>query len=126
MEGNDRITGVQKPPARKRERRSIKWLRRKSPTWRKREFRRSKNSCSWVIDIASLFTNSKGEEVVSEDKFFVVHIEDVESPTLSKDNWTDEEHELVSEYRWWSLNELRASLEEFKPSDIADLAERFT
>jgi 8-oxo-dGTP diphosphatase len=79
-----------------------------------------------VLDRNLVFTNRKGDEVVSQDKWFLVRLKGVQSPTISKENWTDEEHELVAEYRCWSLKELRASIEEFKPSDIADLVERFT
>lgn len=69
--------------------------------------------------------NLQGEEVSSEYNFFLIRADDAHSPPISSANWTDEEHEIVAQYRWWSIDELKESVDEFKPTDIADIAEKY-
>ncbi len=40
---------------------------------------------------------------------------------LSRDGWTDVEHDVVDEMRWWSLDDLRGVRIEVFPESLADL-----
>ena len=44
-----------------------------------------------------------GEHVVQDERYFVVRVID---NSLSRDDWTDLEREVMVEHRWWSLEEL--------------------
>ena len=57
-----------------------------------------------------------GENVTAEERLFLVRVED---GTLSRDGWTTEERELMTDHRWWSLDELANTTDLVYPEDIA-------
>lgn len=77
-----------------------------------------------VLQRTLVYTDAKGEQVESDDKYFLVCVKGAVSPTISNDKWTEEERAQIANYRWWSLEELKDSQEEFKPDDIVDLLEK--
>jgi 8-oxo-dGTP pyrophosphatase MutT (NUDIX family) len=44
-----------------------------------------------------------GEQVVSEERFFLIETHDT---TLSRESWTELEVEVMTEHKWWSRAEL--------------------
>jgi hypothetical protein len=53
-----------------------------------------------------------------DERFFVVRID---SATISSENVTDWERQVMTEYRWWSLEELMATDEVLAPLPLAEL-----
>lgn len=64
-----------------------------------------------VAELEFTFQLPDGEYVMADERFFVVGVTD---PSLSWDHWTPLEIEVMTEHRWWSVEELdlcnRASL----------------
>lgn len=56
-----------------------------------------------------------GTYVLADERFFLVRVE--EQP-LSKDGWTELERSVMTEHRWWTLDELRSTGEAVFPDDI--------
>jgi 8-oxo-dGTP pyrophosphatase MutT (NUDIX family) len=52
------------------------------------------------------------------ERYFVARID---SQDVSKDNWQQTEHDEIQEHRWWSLDEIATSHQEFRPQDLAAL-----
>lgn len=59
-----------------------------------------------------------GEQVLSEERYFLITSNDC---NISTHGWTNEEREVTLEYRWWSLDNLRNSDEELRPSDLIEI-----
>jgi len=59
-----------------------------------------------------------GEEVISDERFFLVRISET---ALSREGWTELEREVMTEHRWWAPDELRRPDRQIWPQDIADL-----
>ena len=59
-----------------------------------------------------------GEYVTADERFFVVRVAD---RALSRDRWTSSEVEVMTDYRWWSLEELRSTSERVFPQTLADI-----
>jgi len=59
-----------------------------------------------------------GEQVVAHEKFFVVR---TKNPTLTRDNQTNEESQVMTEHKWWQIAELRTTSETVFPNDIVDI-----
>lgn len=64
-----------------------------------------------------------GEDVQADERFFIVS---ANSDALSCDGWTDEEHKVMAEHRWWSLVELEETQETVWPADVAQLVKRLS
>jgi ADP-ribose pyrophosphatase YjhB (NUDIX family) len=57
----------------------------------------------------------------SEDTFFMLRVPHWE---VSRAGWSTSEHDIVTEYRWWSADELRATSDTFYPVDLPGLLEQ--
>lgn len=57
-----------------------------------------------------------------DEEFFLVHWPEKELPNLTADGWTEVEHELLDEFRWFSLEELTklTQTETVYPQRLAD------
>ena len=55
-----------------------------------------------------------------DQRFFLLRVEPF---ALSARGWTDDERQVLTEHRWWSADEIRASREAVWPADLADLVE---
>jgi len=62
---------------------------------------------------------ANGEQVIAEERFFLVRIAD--PLPLSQDHWTPGEREVMLEHRWWLASDLSATGEVVFPEDLADI-----
>ena len=62
-----------------------------------------------------------GEEVLADERFFLIRPLDV---SLSRDGWTAQERDLMTEHRWWSCDELRTTTDIVWPKTIPEMIER--
>ncbi len=59
-----------------------------------------------------------GEKVLAEERYFRVSAPD---RSLSRDGWTELEKEVMTEHRWWSLDELASTEETVWPAELATM-----
>jgi 8-oxo-dGTP diphosphatase len=57
-----------------------------------------------------------GEYVMPEERFFLVRVAD---QSLSRDHWTPIEIEVMTDHRWWSVEELTSRSEAVFPETLA-------
>ncbi|MDQ1153198.1 NUDIX hydrolase [Brevundimonas sp. SORGH_AS_0993] len=53
-----------------------------------------------------------------DQRFFLLR---TEAFCLSASGWTEEEHRVLAEHRWWTVQEIRASDETIWPDDLVEL-----
>jgi 8-oxo-dGTP pyrophosphatase MutT (NUDIX family) len=56
-----------------------------------------------------------GEYVMAEERFFLVRVCD---QSLSRNHWTPVEIEVMTDHRWWSVEELRSTSEAVFPETL--------
>jgi 8-oxo-dGTP pyrophosphatase MutT (NUDIX family) len=56
-----------------------------------------------------------GEYVMAEERFFLVRVAD---QSLSRDHWTPIEIEVMTDHRWWSVEELMSTSEAVFPETL--------
>jgi 8-oxo-dGTP diphosphatase len=56
-----------------------------------------------------------GEYVTAEERFFLVRVAD---PSLTRDHWTPAEIEVITDHRWWSVEELTSTSETVFPETL--------
>lgn len=56
-----------------------------------------------------------GEFVTAEERFFLIRVTD---QTLSRDRWTPVERQVITECRWWSIEELSATTQTIYPETL--------
>ena len=61
---------------------------------------------------------SDGEHVVADERFFRVEAKEA---TLSRDEWTAEEVEVMVAHRWWSRDELSETSETVWPENLIEM-----
>jgi 8-oxo-dGTP diphosphatase len=61
---------------------------------------------------------SDGEHVVADERFFRVEAKEA---TLSRDEWTAEEAEVMVAHRWWSRDELSQTSETVWPEHLIEM-----
>jgi 8-oxo-dGTP pyrophosphatase MutT (NUDIX family) len=66
-------------------------------------------------------TMPDGERVLAEERLYLVRTDDA---ALSKDGWTELEHAVMAEHRWWSVADLEATAETVYPDDLAEILRR--
>jgi 8-oxo-dGTP diphosphatase len=59
-----------------------------------------------------------GEHVLQDERFFLVRNAD---NTLSQDNWTDLEREVMVEHRWWSRDDLSRTDATVWPENLLEM-----
>ena len=59
-----------------------------------------------------------GEYVMAEERFFLVRIA---YQSLSRDHWTPIEIEVMTEHRWWSVEELTSTSEAVFPETLVTI-----
>ncbi len=59
-----------------------------------------------------------GEYVMAEERFFLVRIAD---QSVSRDHWTPIEIEVMTEHRWWSVEELTSTSEAVFPETLVTI-----
>jgi 8-oxo-dGTP diphosphatase len=63
-----------------------------------------------------------GEMVCADERFFLVRTEGTSQ--IATDRWTDLERKVMDAHHWWSAAELRSTVEQVWPDDLADLLVR--
>ncbi len=66
------------------------------------------------------FTTIEGQDVWSDERYFLVRVTD---PAISVAGHTELERRVMTEHRWWTLDELRETRQTVFPDDLADLVE---
>ena len=61
---------------------------------------------------------SDGERVLAHERFFRVEVNEL---TLSRDEWSTEEAEVIAAHRWWSMDELSQTCETVWPEDLSNM-----
>jgi ADP-ribose pyrophosphatase YjhB (NUDIX family) len=56
-----------------------------------------------------------GESVISVERYFVIKVADA---SLSRDGWTEQELKVMTDHRWWSMDELGQTLEQVWPRQV--------
>jgi 8-oxo-dGTP diphosphatase len=56
-----------------------------------------------------------GESVMADERFFLVRVAD---QSLSRDHWSPVEIEVMTEHRWWSVEELTSTSESVFPETL--------
>ena len=59
-----------------------------------------------------------GELVIADERLFIVRVTE---QTLSKENWTAMEKEVMAEHRWWTNEELASTSETVYPENLRAL-----
>ena len=65
-----------------------------------------------------IILTTDGERVLFKETYIVAYLDGGE---LSSDKWTVQEHALVKEVRWWSVDDLGSTSEIVFPDRLADL-----
>jgi len=63
----------------------------------------------------------EGDQVVAEERYFLVR---VSAPVLSRAHWTSGERAVMSDHRWWSVQDLRSTQAQVFPADLVTLLAR--
>jgi len=69
-----------------------------------------------------IFKMDDGESVIASENFFVVQVSS--GLELSHVNWTLQERELITEHKWWSIEQLDATTEVIYPENLISLLEK--
>ena len=67
------------------------------------------------------FRAPDGEMVAADERFFLIRGADGQ---VASDGWTDLERVVMGEHRWWSPVELRATVDQVWPEDLAEMLKR--
>ena len=59
-----------------------------------------------------------GEYVLAEERFFLVHVAD---QSLSREHWTPIDIEVMTDHRWWSVEELRSTSQVVFPEPLVTM-----
>jgi len=67
-----------------------------------------------------VMTMPDGEQVVSEEQYFVILVKE---QRLLRDQWTLLELEAIAEHKWWTPAALKATPDTIWPSDLPEMLE---
>ena len=59
-----------------------------------------------------------GEEVIADEQYFLIEVGD---EALSRDGWNPHETEIMTEHKWWSLDELKQTEKTVWPANIVEM-----
>ena len=59
-----------------------------------------------------------GEHLISDERFFVVR---TNGDAVSREHWTELEHKVMAEHRWWTRAELVATREVVFPENLPEM-----
>jgi hypothetical protein len=59
-----------------------------------------------------------GEHVMADERFFLVRTGDT---SLSRDGWTAQEADIMTDHKWWSRDELAQTSETVWPENLATM-----
>lgn len=64
------------------------------------------------------FPTPGGDTVTADERFFLIRCA---GGDVSRAQWTDLEQAVMTEHRWWSADELKATKEQVWPEDLPDI-----
>ena len=64
------------------------------------------------------FQLTTGELVVSDERFFLIRLPNLE---VSSENWTALEREVMSAHRWWSRADLSSTADQVWPENLVEM-----
>ena len=70
-----------------------------------------------------LYELQGGETVRSEERFYLIFCNDT---GFSYDSWTESEQKRMTAGKWWSVEEIRQSEEEFFSKDVVGIMDRIS
>jgi 8-oxo-dGTP pyrophosphatase MutT (NUDIX family) len=73
------------------------------------------SACVWTTQFRFRY---QGIMYDQSERYFVAR---VESWDISNDHWEHTEHTEIQDYRWWSLEEIASSDEQFRPRHLVSL-----
>lgn len=59
-----------------------------------------------------------GEEVMADERFFVVTVED---QAILREHWTAQEVEVIKDHKWWTARELKSTSDIVWPDDLPEI-----
>ena len=65
-----------------------------------------------------IFVLPNGEHVMADERFFLVRTGDT---SLSRDGWTAQEADIMTDHKWWSRGELAQTSETVWPENLATM-----
>ena len=65
-----------------------------------------------------MFQLPDGEQVVAEERYYAIRVRDAE---IRRDGWSPLEIEVMTEFRWWSTEQLDSTSETVWPEDLASI-----
>jgi 8-oxo-dGTP pyrophosphatase MutT (NUDIX family) len=65
---------------------------------------------------------SNGERVMAQERFFLIR---VENGALSEDGWTAQERDVMTESKWWSMEDLVESTATIWPDNLPSILEGY-
>jgi 8-oxo-dGTP diphosphatase len=65
-----------------------------------------------------VMTMPDGEQVLSDEQFFVIRVED---QRILQDQWTALEREVMAEYKWWTATDLKSTQETVWPDNLPEM-----
>jgi 8-oxo-dGTP diphosphatase len=68
----------------------------------------------------AVFRSAEGDQIRADERYFLIRTDGL---TLAKDGWTALEQDVMTEHRWWTIDEIRRSDEQIWPENLADLLE---
>ncbi|WP_336980061.1 NUDIX hydrolase [Brevundimonas nasdae] len=71
-----------------------------------------------VAQVRVSFRLPDGRMADVDQRFFLLRTDDF---LLSPKGWTDEEQRVLTEHRWWSLDDIRQSKETIWPAELAEI-----
>jgi 8-oxo-dGTP pyrophosphatase MutT (NUDIX family) len=74
--------------------------------------------CIWVREPHLWYFKAQETWYRSAERYYLVQ---VERPEVTTDRWTELEIQMLSEHRWWSLDEIAASGDLFVPRRLPEL-----
>lgn len=74
--------------------------------------------CPEVYYRNPIYTLKTGEKVQSVERFFLVSLD---NESFSFEHWTESEKKRMLEGKWWSVEEIKQSREEFFSKDIIEI-----
>ena len=74
--------------------------------------------CIWLREPHVWYFKPHDTWYSSIEHYYLVR---VERPEVTVDRWTELEIQVISQYRWWSLEEIRASEDVFVPRGLREL-----
>ncbi|WP_027328314.1 NUDIX hydrolase [Marinimicrobium agarilyticum] len=75
-----------------------------------------------VMEREDVFAVARSTPALWQEKYYHVHCNSTDKVFAAE--WTDEEKSTIQKWKWWSVEDIKSGIHEFKPSCIPDLHEK--